>query len=1000
MDIDKPGRGHPPRVDTRPGSPRIYPGVFVSAPETTLLPAPVTGPTLEILWQEDVAALVFERAPDGTISDAGLTIGAPAFGDLDHLGKDAIARKVGLVELLTLEPDLPDLAPGVSAQVVLATLSLASRSVTEGLVHPHLEFGGGRWNALWGATLDERVSATLAQLAEAMPSIGAWAFDGDREEAVYDLYGCAVDRIARERLHAARVRLGGGRLGARPATLAHALDGLTGLDPELPATTGYAGLEERLTEWVDEGLAKRSSAPWTICLRLDERPSRDHGESVPEIVLEVLLQAADDPTLVLPAALLWDGEADVFSFVRASDPRRVLTGRLRTIEPLLAEGGIVFDGDEPTETVLEDDAVRFLLRDAIPRLEEHGVTVLLPASWVSASARLKVNLVATSTGPVGRGSGLLARDSLATFDWKLALGDVTLTEEELVELAAAKEPLLRIRGRWHALRRADVDRALRFLERRREGNVVDLVRAIGGIETDDAGLELGEVTLDETLSELLAGNDRQSFRVLGTPAGMRHSLFPFQERGHGWLRFLGDLGVGAILADDMGLGKTVQAIAMLVSEREDRGSLGPTLVVCPMSITRQWVKEIDRFAPDLRVHLHHGTARLTGEELAQTAAESDVMVTSYDIATRDIEHLEPITWDRVLFDEAQDAKNPATKRARAMRRLRGARRLALTGTPIENRLGELWAIMDLVNPGLLGSHDRFDRMFARPIEAGNDELQLERLRTMVQPFILRRAKDDDEVALDLPKLIVSRVECHLTVEQASLYRATVDRWLPRVEEHEDRFGRRGAVLAMLSQLKQVCNHPELVVPTGRPLDGRSGKLETLVDLLLEVPADDKALVFTQYPGFDRLAPYLAERTGREVGFFHGGLHARQRDELVEAFSSPGGPSLMVVSIRAGGRGLNLPAANHVFHFDRWWNPAVEQQATDRAYRFGQTKDVTVYSLICKATLEERIDLLLESKRELAAKVISARSTDWLGDLDLDAIRAAVELSDEATEDER
>src|SRR4249920_2960393 len=216
--------------------------------------------------------------------------------------------------------------------------------------------------------------------------------------------------------------------------------------------------------------------------------------------------------------------------------------------------------------------------------------------------------------------------------------------------------------------------------------------------------------------------------------------------------------------------------------------------------------------------------------------------------------------------------------------------------------------------------------------------------------------------------------------------------MPRVEEHEDEIGRRGAVLAMLTQLKQICNHPEYVVPTGRPLEGRSGKLERLVELLHEMPADDKGLVFTQYPGFDRLAPHLAQRTGREVGFFHGGLPAKKRDELVAAFSSPDGPSLLVVSIRAGGRGLNLPAANHVFHFDRWWNPAVEQQATDRAYRFGQTKDVTVHSFICKATLEERIDELLDSKRELAEKVVAGRADDWLGELDLDAIRAAVSLS--------
>jgi SNF2 family DNA or RNA helicase len=481
---------------------------------------------------------------------------------------------------------------------------------------------------------------------------------------------------------------------------------------------------------------------------------------------------------------------------------------------------------------------------------------------------------------------------------------------------------------------------------------------------------------------------------------MQFELFPFQERGHGWLRLLGDLGVGAILADDMGLGKTVQAIAMLASEREEQGNdaFGPTLVVCPMSVVRQWGAEISRFAPSLHVHLHHGTVRLTGEELVAAARGHDVVVTSYDIVTRDIEALARVDWDRLILDEAQDVKNPTTKRARAVRRLRARRKVAMTGTPIENRLGELWAIMDVVNPGLLGSRESFERAFAKPIEAWNDDVALERLRSIVQPFVLRRAKDDPEVELELPPITVAKDYCRLTVEQASLYRATVDRWMARVEAHEDRFGRRGAVLAMLSQLKQVCNHPEMLLSTGRPLDGRSGKLERLLELLEQVPAGDKALVFTQYPGFDRLVPHLQERLGSDVGFFHGRLNARQRAELLEAFASEEGPSVLVISIRAGGRGLNLPAANHVFHFDRWWNPAVEQQATDRAHRFGQRKHVFVHSLICTGTLEERIDAMLESKRELAEKVIAGHSEDWLGDLDLGSIRAAVELSVDSVEE--
>jgi SNF2 family DNA or RNA helicase len=418
-----------------------------------------------------------------------------------------------------------------------------------------------------------------------------------------------------------------------------------------------------------------------------------------------------------------------------------------------------------------------------------------------------------------------------------------------------------------------------------------------------------------------------------------------------------------------------------------------------MSVARQWVAEVHRFAPGLRVHLHHGSDRLANEDLIRHVGEVDVVVTSYDIATRDVDVLAEIEWDRLIMDEAQDVKNPQTKRARSLRALTARRRVAMTGTPIENRLNELWAIMDILNPGLLGSREWFARTFAQPIEVEKDEAALERLRAVVRPFILRRAKDEPEVELDLPPITVEKEYCKLTIEQASLYQATVDRWFPRIESHEDRFGRRGAVLAMLNHLKQVCNHPEMLMHTGGPLDHRSGKLERLVALLREMPADDKALVFTQYPSFDRLVPHLEERLGRKVGFFHGRLNARQRDELLTAFASeePGGPTVLVISIRAGGRGLNLPAANHVFHFDRWWNPAVEQQATDRAHRLGQHKPVYVHSLICTGTLEERIDALLESKRELVEKVMAGKSEDWLGDLDLGAIRAAVSLAPDAME---
>ena len=951
-------------------------------------------PTLEIVWQQDATAILFVRDADGALSAGELGLGKPTIAKLALAGDGFPARRLDVQQLIRLADAPPgEPTPGGSARAIFALVELAQRSVIEGLVHPDLDHGGGWWHAFWGATLDQSVQATLTEIAAALPAVSADAFDGDRDATVHDLYPVLVDQIARDRLRADGVRLASAMKQVRPTALDHFLEGLTAPDAVLPRHAGYAALDRKLSGWVDAGLGRRTSTRWRIGLHLDERESD-------ALVLELWLQAEDDPTLGLPASLLWSGDDDVFAFLRDGDPRRDLIRQLTELDPVLAELGIEFDATEPDEAALDPETVRLFLRNGLPALEERGIPVLLPAAWMRSPGKVRVNLTASSQ-PARRASGFLSPTELARFDWRLAVGDVVLTDDELAELAAAKEPFIRVAGKWHALRRSDVERALRFLDRRRAGaGIVDLVRAVSGLETDEAGVELGEVTLDAPLASLLDDGE-QRFRSRPTPAAMQFELFPFQERGHGWLRMLGDLGVGAILADDMGLGKTVQAIAMLASEREDfeRDALGPTLVVCPMSVVKQWGAEIARFAPSLRVHLHHGTGRLTGAALTGAAHTHDVVVTSYDIATRDIDTLALVTWDRLLLDEAQDVKNPATKRARALRRLPARRKLAMTGTPIENRLGELWAIMDIVNPGLLGSRDWFERTFAKPIESFGNTEALERLRSIVQPFILRRPKDSPEVELELPPITIAKDYCRLTVEQASLYRATVDRWLARVEAHHDRFGRRGAVLAMLSQLKQVCNHPEMVVATGQPLDGRSGKLDRLLELLELVPAGDKALVFTQYPGFDRLVPHLEQQLGKSVGFFHGRLNARQREDLLASFATEEGPTVLVISIRAGGRGLNLPAANHVIHFDRWWNPAVEQQATDRAHRFGQRKHVFVHSLISTGTLEERIDQMLESKRELAESVIAGRAEDWLGDLDLGAIRAAVELSVDPFEEE-
>ena len=682
--------------------------------------------TVELLWQDDAGVLAVVRETDGSLSSGGLDLGVPVTADLDRAHGMAEARRLELDELIALAPAPPDsLTWGDTARVVFAVLDVARRSVAAGLVHPHLEAADGRWHALWGATIDDHVRDELDAIAHASPAAAADAFDGDVDAFVHDLYGCAVDELARTALHLASVRLTATTVRA-PGAAEHFFAGLGATAPELPSQAGYAALERRLSAWVDAGLARRSRAPWNVCLRLDEN---DPGvEESPSVVLELWLEAADDPTLALPASLLRDGSEEVFSFLRESDPRRALDLRLTTIAPILADAGIVLSGDPPSAVELDPDQVRAFLMHVRPRLEELEIPVRLPREWI-ATTSVRVNVVATSA-PVS--SGLLTRDAIASFDWRLAVGEVELSDAELQELAAAKEPLIRLRGKWHALRASDVERALRFLEGRgrARAGVIELVRAVSGLETDEAGVELGEIRLDEQLDGLLARAEELRFQSRATPIGMTHDLFPFQERGHGWLRLLGDMGVGGILADDMGLGKTVQAIATFLSERAETSEpFGPTLVVSPMSVTQQWSREIARFAPGLRVHLHHGPSRLGSDVFWDTARASDVVVTSYDVATRDIDLLAGIEWDRLLLDEAQDAKNPRTKRHRALRRIPRRRTLALTGTPIENRLGELWSIMDLVNPGLLGTREAFERTLARPIEVRRDAHALERLRS-------------------------------------------------------------------------------------------------------------------------------------------------------------------------------------------------------------------------------------------------------------------------------
>jgi SNF2 family DNA or RNA helicase len=470
------------------------------------------------------------------------------------------------------------------------------------------------------------------------------------------------------------------------------------------------------------------------------------------------------------------------------------------------------------------------------------------------------------------------------------------------------------------------------------------------------------------------------------PPNLRATLRPYQSRGYSWLYFLSRLGFGAVLADDMGLGKTVQTLALITRDWAERQG-EPVLLVCPTSVIGNWQREAARFAPELPLLVHHGAERRR-ERLLPRGSPVALVLTSYGLLHRDLAAFQSVTWRGLVLDEAQNVKNPESLQAKAARAVTASYRIALTGTPIENHVGDLWALMDFLNPGLLGTNASFRRKFLIPIATSADPEAERRLKTITAPFVLRRLKSDPSVIADLPKKFEMSVFCQLTKEQASLYAAV----LHDLDEHlsqSEGIARKGLVLATLAKLKQVCNHPANLLHDDSALPDRSGKLTRLGELLEEVrESGERALIFTQFTEMAAMIKrYLQETTGRETLYLHGGLSKRARDDMVHTFQeAPDAPATFVLSLRAGGTGLNLTRANHVFHFDRWWNPAVENQASDRAYRIGQTKNVQVRRLVCAGTVEEQIDALLQRKSALASRLVRSGEA------------ALTELSNEALRD--
>jgi len=933
-----------------------------------------------------------------------------------------------------------------AAQAAAMVLELTTR----GRLLPALESTADGWRARWRPLIDSRDRGRIEGLLWSFPlsflaagplSEGPDAApphpeSGAHGEVLRSLMWALTDSMARQ--------FAGDRPSAPPKGRTRAsgptgawLNALVSSDGIVKGDGDeLAALADRLRSWQ---ATAASAEPVRTCFRIvppaegtgDPAADLDGGARRPgqpaakgagpadRWRIEFALQAVDDPSLIVPAATVWDDGPELTALERhVARPDEVLLRGLGRAARLVDSLGPALAEMAPCGQTTDAAGVLAFLRDGAPVLEEGGFGVLAPPWWRSSRARLGLRLKARTSPKTAGSTGTIGLEGLCDIRWEAVLGDEKLGLAELRALARLKQPLVRLRGQWVELHEEDLAAAITAVGRRGAGTVQlsagQVLRTALGLEPAAGGLPVAAVEADGWLGDLLAGADDRRLRPIPTPEGFDGALRPYQERGVGWLAFLGDLRLGACLADDMGLGKTAQLLALLLVERGLAGkaparrgpaakgkgraagpALGPTLVLCPMSLVGNWQREAARFAPKLSVYVHHGPDRLAGRAFTRKAVGSDLVLSTYGLAARDQQLLTEVAWRRMVLDEAQQIKNSAARTTQSVRAIPAERRIAMTGTPVENRLSELWSIMQFLNPGMLGSEKAFRERFSLPIERDGDDEAAAHLRRITGPFVLRRLKTDRSIIADLPDKLEMKEFCNLTREQAGLYQAVVDDMLARIDEAEG-IERRGLVLATMMKLKQVCNHPAQFLGDGSSVAGRSGKVSRLVEVLEEAVAEgDRSLVFTQFTQMgDMLDRHLRSRLGCEVLWLHGGVPKKKRDAMVERFQGADGPPVFLLSLKAGGTGLNLTAATSVVHFDRWWNPAVEDQATDRAFRIGQKRNVQVRKFVCGGTLEERIDAMIEAKRALADRIVGS-GEGWITELSTEQLRQVVALSADA-----
>ncbi|MCL6572634.1 MAG: DEAD/DEAH box helicase [Bacillus sp. (in: Bacteria)] len=793
--------------------------------------------------------------------------------------------------------------------------------------------------------------------------------------------------------------------------------------------------EDSWLEWVG---IKESTTPFTIGLRLDE-PVDGEGSWTLDLFLRGKKNIDETYDVEGPAKIPTKWKPFLDKVDREQE-------RWVRLIPWLGDDGFF-------KTHLTEEEAWIFLTEASETLVALDVEILLPSWWQSMkNANLKVK--ASLKGSGSHRPSFVGLQAMLDFDWRFSMNGVDLSEEEFGALVEEKRRLVYIRGRWVKLDPQFI-RQIQDLMKRAEKEGLH-VRELLEQELIEPTLNEDELENPKAFAKIQIELNRQWKQMMKqlteaheipletVPVGLIGELRPYQQLGMSWLWFLRKFGFGACLADDMGLGKTVQLIAYLLMVKEQlaadadvpvdvvtdtKTSIGvssnkgssaisvvpdtkstkkshkkvddaepakvPTkaaLIICPTSVLGNWQKELERFAPELRVHLHYGSNRLKGEAFSEQSKDVDVVLTSYGLSHIDSEEFQGLIWSSVTIDEAQNIKNSQTKQSKAVRKLRGRHHIAMTGTPMENRLTELWSIFDFTNHGYLGSLGQFQKKFVIPIEKDEKKEKVEQLQALIRPFLLRRTKKDEEVALNLPDKLEQKEYCPLTTEQASLYEQLIHDTFAEIEKLSG-FERKGLILQLLSRLKQLCNHPALYLKeksATRQLLDRSNKMEKLVELIEAVlEQGESCLIFTQYIEMgEMIRSTLKKKFGVDVPFLNGSVPKTKRDDMIEKFQNQEFP-VFLLSLKAGGTGLNLTAANHVIHYDRWWNPAVENQATDRAYRIGQSRFVHVHKLICTGTLEEKIDAMLEKKQSLNDQII--QSENWITELSTDELKDLVNL---------